>query len=326
MKFKRNILVTGVGGGVGQGIYFALNKKKHNVFVSDSYEYAAGLYLTKNHFITGNLEESDNFEKFIELIKTNRIDVVLPGNEYDVSTLSKSKSLLESITQAIIIVSPEKTIELANDKWQSYEYFKNRDISTPKTYLVTNETNLENIFKEIDFPLIVKPRFGTASRGVVSVTSLAEAREFIAKTSNPLIQEKLIHLKQDILGSEYTCSVFKDSKGNFIGPIVARRTLRNGTSWIVEVVSKPDLKDYLLKIAQSLDYSGPLNIQLIETSSGPKLLEINCRFSGTTGIRSYFGFNEPEMSISSFYDKKSLKSVKLKEGTVLRYVQDIIVK
>ena len=136
----------------------------------------------------------------------------------------------------------------------------------------------------------------------------------------------MIHLKQDILGSEYTCSVFKDRKGNYIGPIVARRTLRNGTSWIVEVVSKPDLKDYLLKIAQSLDYSGPLNIQLIETSSGPKLLEINCRFSGTTGIRSYFGFNEPEMSISSFYDKKSLKSVKLKEGTVLRYVQDIIVK
>ena len=65
---------------------------------------------------------------------------------------------------------------------------------------------------------------------------------------------------------------------------------------------------------------------VMSLGSGPKLLEINRRFSGTTGIRSYFGFNEPEMSISSFYDKKSLKSVKLKEGTVLRYVQDIIVK
>ena len=326
MKFKRNILVTGVGGGVGQGIYFAINKKKHNVFVSDSHKFAAGLFLTKNHFITGKLEESNNFEKFIMLIKSNKIDVVLPGNEYDVLTLSKNKSLLESVTKAIVIVSPEKTIELANDKWQAYEYFKNRNVSIPKTYLVTNETNLENILREIDFPVIVKPRFGTASRGVVSVTSLAEARDFIAKTSNPLIQEKLIHLNKDVLGSEYTCSVFKDSRGNLIGPIVARRTLRGGTSWIVEVVSKPDLTDYLLKIAQSLDYSGPLNIQLIETSTGPKLLEINCRFSGTTGIRSYFGFNEPEMSITSFYDKKSIKPVELKEGTVLRYIKDIIVK
>jgi carbamoyl-phosphate synthase large subunit len=326
VKFKRNILVTGVGGGVGQGIYFAINKKKHNVFVSDSHKFAAGLFLTKNHFITGKLEESNNFEKFIMLIKSNKIDVVLPGNEYDVLTLSKNKSLLESVTKAIVIVSPEKTIELANDKWQAYEYFKNRNVSIPKTYLVTNETNLENILREIDFPVIVKPRFGTASRGVVSVTSLAEARDFIAKTSNPLIQEKLIHLNKDVLGSEYTCSVFKDSRGNLIGPIVARRTLRGGTSWIVEVVSKPDLTDYLLKIAQSLDYSGPLNIQLIETSTGPKLLEINCRFSGTTGIRSYFGFNEPEMSITSFYDKKSIKPVELKEGTVLRYIKDIIVK
>jgi carbamoyl-phosphate synthase large subunit len=326
VKFKRNILVTGVGGGVGQGIYFAINKKKHNVFVSDSHKFAAGLFLTKNHFITGKLEESNNFEKFIMLIKSNKIDVVLPGNEYDVLTLSKNKSLLESVTKAIVIVSPEKTIELANDKWQAYEYFKNRNVSIPKTYLVTNETNLENILREIDFPVIVKPRFGTASRGVVSVTSLAEARDFIAKTSNPLIQEKLIHLNKDVLGSEYTCSVFKDSRGNFIGPIVARRTLRGGTSWIIEVVSKPDLTDYLLKIAQSLDYSGPLNIQLIETSTGPKLLEINCRFSGTTGIRSYFGFNEPEMSITSFYDKKSIKPVELKEGTVLRYIKDIIVK
>ena len=326
MKFKRNILVTGVGGGVGQGIYFALNKKKHNIFVSDSHEYAAGLYLTKNHFITGNLEESNNLEKFIKLIRSNKIDVVLPGNEYDVLTLSKNKSLLESVTKAIIIVSPEKTIELANDKWQTYEYLKSKNIAIPKTYLWTDKTSLDDIVKDIDFPWIIKPRFGTASKGVMSITSLAEAREFVAITSNPLIQEKLINLKQDRLGSEYTCSVFKDIKGNFIGPIVARRTLRNGTSWIVEVVSKPNLDDYLLSIAQSLDYSGPLNIQLIETSSGPKLLEINCRFSGTTGIRSYFGFNEPEMSITSYYDKKSIKLVMLKEGTVLRYIKDIIVK
>ena len=323
---KRNILVTGVGSGVGQGIYFALNKKKHNVFVSDSHKYAAGLFFTKKHFITGNLEETENFEKFLEVVKSNRINVILPGNEYDVLTLSRNKSLLESVTKAIVIVSPSKTIELANDKWQAYEYFKNGNIHIPKTYLVSNETNLESILKEINFPLIIKPRFGTASRGVVSVTSVAEAREAIAKTSHPLLQEKLIHLKQDDLGSEYTCSVFKDNKGNYLGPIVARRTLRNGTSWIVEIISKPDLHEYLLKIARSLDYSGPLNIQLIETSSGPKLLEINCRFSGTTGIRSYFGFNEPEMSITSFYDKKSIKTLKLKEGIVLRYITDVIVK
>lgn len=325
MKPKRNILVTGVGSGIGQGIYFALNKKKHNVFVSDSHKYAAGLCFTTRHFITGNLEESGNFKKFLELVKSNKINVILPGNEYDVLTLSRNKSLLESFTKAIVIVSPIKTIKLANDKWQTYEYFKSFDINMPKTYLVSNDTNLEAILKEVNFPLIIKPRFGTASRGVVSVTSVAEAREVLAKTSHPLLQEKLIHLNRDDLGSEYTCSVFKDIKGNYLGPIVARRTLRNGTSWIVEVVSKPDLHDYLLKIARSLKYSGPLNIQLIDTSSGPKLLEINCRFSGTTGIRSYFGFNEPEMSITSFYDKKAIKTPKLKEGTVLRYVKDIIV-
>jgi hypothetical protein len=31
------------------------------------------------------------------------------------------------------------------------------------------------------------------------------------------------------------------------------------------------------------------------------------------------------MSITSFYDKKAIKTLKLKEGTVLRYVKDIIV-
>lgn len=326
MQFKRNILVTGVGGGVGQGIYSALNKKKHRIFVSDSHKYAAGLYFTKNYFITGNLEESDNLEKFIKLVRLNNIDVILPGNEYDVLTLSKNKSYLESVTKAIIIVSPKETIELTNDKWQTYEYLKNKNIAIPKTHLWTDGSVLENIVKDIAFPWIVKPRFGTASRGVMSVSSLAEGRESVRNTANPLIQEQLMNLKQDELGSEYTCSVFKDINGNFIGPFVARRTLRNGTSWIVKVVSKPNFDDYLLSIAQSLDYSGPLNVQLIETNSGPKLLEINCRFSGTTGVRSYFGFNEPEMSITSYYDKKSIKSLKLKEGTVLRYIKDIIVK
>jgi carbamoyl-phosphate synthase large subunit len=326
VQSKRNILVTGVGGGVGQGIYFALNKEKHNIFVSDSHKYAAGLYLTKNHFITGNLEESDNFEKFIKLIRSNKIDVILPGNEYDVLTLSKNKSLLESATKAIVIVSPKETIELTNDKWRTYEYLKSKKIAIPKTYLWSDNSIMDDIVKDIAFPWIIKPRFGTASRGVVRVTSLAQAQELVTTTSNPLIQEQLVNLEQNELGSEYTCSVFRDMKGNFFGPFVARRSLRNGTSWIVEVISKPDFDEYLLSIAQSLDYSGPLNIQLIETKSGPKLLEINCRFSGTTGIRSYFGFNEPEMSITSFYDKKSIKSIELKEGTVLRYIKDIIVE
>ena len=53
--------------------------------------------------------------------------------------------------------------------------------------------------------------------------------------------------------------------------------------------------------------------------------EFNSRFSGTTSIRAYFGFNEPEMFINNYFLNKEIKKQKIKKGMALRYIEEIFI-
>jgi len=58
----------------------------------------------------------------------------------------------------------------------------------------------------------------------------------------------------------------------------------------------------------------------------PYLIEINPRFSGTTGIRAKFGFNDVELSIREHIGLDLENIVKVKKGFVVRYLEEIYYK
>jgi carbamoyl-phosphate synthase large subunit len=68
------------------------------------------------------------------------------------------------------------------------------------------------------------------------------------------------------------------------------------------------------------------NIQFRRTDTGPKILEINPRFSSTTGIRAHFGFNEPEMFVREYVMNQSVPPPNVKRGKVLRYIHEAYVQ
>ena len=326
---RTRVLVTGVGSGTGQAILTALQQNKHRyrIFVSDCDEYAAGLYLTKNRFVIPKLESEIGIESLMRVINKMDIDVVLPGNEFDVLELSKKKTEIERASKAKVIVSNLETISITNDKWLTYKYLEKSGVSIPRTVLVEDHINVPDVSNHITFPWIVKPRLGTASKGVNLVNSVDEALEVISRTPGALIQEFLqSSVKFEDKNLEYTCGVFSDADGKLHGPIVAERILKNGTSWIVRVVTDIEVSNYVLQVASKFNFVGPFNVQLIKTQKGPKILEVNCRFSGTTGIRSYFGFNEPKMAINNFVRGNQIRVKNLNQGLVLRYVENIVVK
>jgi carbamoyl-phosphate synthase large subunit len=56
----------------------------------------------------------------------------------------------------------------------------------------------------------------------------------------------------------------------------------------------------------------------------PKIFEINARHSGTTYIRSLYGFNEVEYILEFILNKKEL-DFDMKEGKVQRYFDEFFV-
>lgn len=320
-------MVTGVGSGTGQAILTALNqiRDKVEVHASDFDVDAAGLYLVENRHFIPKLEEESGMDKLLELIIENRFEMIFPGNEFDVLALAKKKAFLEKSSDTIVMVSNIEAIELTFDKWETYRHLELNGITIPQTFLPGNDLDLEFVESQMPLPWIIKPRIGTASKGVNLVHSLTEANLAIIKTPGALIQEYMDSITyRNEKCYEFTCGIFKDKFGKIHGPIVAERILRNGTSWIVQIVFDSEVSEYVRKIASCIAFEGPMNVQLIKTRKGPKVLEINCRFSGTTGIRSYFGFNEPKMALESFLFEREIEPIKLTRGRVLRYIENII--
>jgi len=315
--------VTGAGSGVGQGIIKALDSQESSVklIVADISMMNAGMHWGHEYVCIPKLEEVGAIEKFIDIVRLHEADIIFPGSEFDVLPLARSSGLIEKETGARIVVAPEETVLIADDKWLTSQHFLHHGISGPETVLFKGMDSLEAMIERVGFPLVIKPRTGTSSRDVSVVYSLIEAKHRLERTEAPVIQEYLVGQTAG-LSSEYTCSFFRSPAGELVGPFCASRVLRGGTSWIVEVAPYPEIVPYLLSIAQSVDFLGSLNIQLIVTARGPLAFELNCRFSGTTGIRAHFGFNEPMMSIESFVYAMELEKPQIKRGTVLRYVAD----
>ncbi|MCH5686524.1 ATP-grasp domain-containing protein [Niabella sp. W65] len=85
------------------------------------------------------------------------------------------------------------------------------------------------------------------------------------------------------------------------------------------------MSDYVTEVCQKLKPFGACNFQLRMDRNGvPKIFEINSRHSGTTYIRSLFGFKEIEFIINALLFNKELEFA-LQEGTVVRYYDEFFI-
>ena len=144
----------------------------------------------------------------------------------------------------------------------------------------------------------------------------------IGTVEDPIIQECVGKDEE-----EYTCgTIFLDNELKKL--IVLKRSLKEGNTFISHY--KKDFPDvittYLEDVCAFLKPFGAYNFQLRLDSNGvPKIFEINSRHSGTTYIRSLFGYKEVEYIINLLLFNKEIK-FDLKEGTVVRYYDEFFVE
>jgi carbamoyl-phosphate synthase large subunit len=320
------VLVTGAGSGVGQGIMKALRASglPLTIVAADITTHNAALFRADEAVLIPRVERQGALDKVIEIIRAKDIQVLMVGSEFDLEFFSKNKLEIERDTNALVIVPPPKTVEIANDKWLTAEFLRTNGLPYAESFLPVNSTEASQVAKEWGYPIVLKTRRGTSSRHVHIIQNSKELHTHFEHTPQPMLQ-RVIDIPRTDLGTEYTCSVFKSADGQIVGPFTARRTLRGGTSWHIEVAPFEELYDVLVNIANAMEYVGSLNIQLMLTSSGPIPFELNARFSGTTAVRAHFGFNEPEMAVRSLFYKEEIRSPIIRNGIAMRYHEEVFI-
>lgn len=313
-------LVTGVGSLLGQGILKSLKRSSLacRITGTDYFPTAVGLYWVDHGYILPDILKPDITEEYwleelIKVIRSENIEIVLVGLDFEVPLISGNKDMIEAETDVFIVVSAPEIVKIGDDKWETVSYLNENGFDYPASSL---PENLDKFLRDNQFPLIVKPRFGHTSKNVFKVENQMDLEKAIGKCDSPIIQE---YLEDE--DREYTCgSTFIDD--TVLTSICLRRTLKDGNTQLAFSEKTEELDAFIVEVTKCIKPYGPINFQLRLTDRGPMIFEINPRFSGTTPIRTLFGVNEVEAVINAILTGNPKFDYNQKDGVVIRHLEN----
>lgn len=336
------VLVTAVGGrSIGYQILESLKmiSGSYRIIATDIDPFSPGLYEADISYLLPEANDNGYIDKLLELIKLEKIEVILPGSQAEVQVIAKNEEVLKK-SGALPIVSPYSVVEKSFDKNKLNTLLKEKNILIPSTIKLDNPEKA----KDLIFPIVVKPSKDTSgSRNVYVVKDIDELRALF----NDLKKEGLELFAQEYVGSEddeYTVGILIGKKGNLIDTIVMKRKLIglsrglerkiNGKNYVLSTgysqgffTPQPDVKEYCEHVAKTVGAIGPLNIQCRRGQKGVYIFEVHPRFSGSASMRALMGFNEPHILIREFLGLESIKRVNYKTGyAVIRKFANTVVK
>ena len=277
----KTILVTGIGGNVGQGILRNIRSSFSSVRIIgvDITEFTAGNYLCDATFQVPYSYTEDYIPTIENIVTKERVDLIIPSTDYEVYYLSANKEKLSCVVAA----SNATTAKIYLDKYETFVHHKKNNIPFAETWL---PKEYDNSCSEI----IAKPREGRGSRGI-----LLNPRDIKSLGDEYLIQPLL-------KGKEITTAVYVTKQNELHGIFTMERELTNGTTSKSKVVFEYDskVKQIALKMIAAKGLHGSFNIQSIATDNEIIPFEINCRISGTNSIRHNLGFQDVKYTVQEY--------------------------
>lgn len=311
---KKNILVSGASGIIGYGILKSLRGHGYKLIGTTIYEDSIASHFSDLVEIVLPTNHNDYIDSLISIIKKHEIDFIIPGIEIDVIKLSKFKDEILTRTGALILLNNPNLIEVCSDKWLFYQ--KLQEFNSP--YKIPTSLELTDT---INFPLVLKPRKGSSSKGIVIAKNQTDLDLHKHKIGDDLMVQPLIGKNDE----EYTVSAFFDNNSKLYSHICLKRTLSGeGFTQTAQTVELNNIEKILSDLAKIFSPIGPTNFQFRVENEQLKILEINPRISSATSIRAAFGYNESLMSVRYFLEQIFPEKINLKKGKAIRYTEEII--
>lgn len=316
-----NILVLGVSGNVSQGILKTIRSsqiKCRIIGACVNSDTVGALWC--DEFYQSPFADSDSFIPWvIDICEKKYIDILLTGVEENLLVLSRNIETLSSAVKTKIVVSDYDKLLIGQDKLLTCQWLAAHGFSYPLFAQADNSYAIEALLIEAGYPLIAKPVNGKGSKGVFVINNKGDLKNF--PTSANYIVEQYIGTSD----TEYTVGCYVNKNGCPVRPIVMQRWLSNGTTWKAKVISDKIIEDVCYKICAEFKPMGPMNIQLrLNENHRPVPFEFNVRFSGTTPMRSRFGFRDVEAVIREYVDDASTEDLfNIRQGLVYRYVNEV---
>lgn len=276
----------------------AIKNAGHIVCGSDIDSFNTAFIECDDFIIMPKVSDPHLCDKTLHLCRAHHIDIVIPTLDESLLGWSEQKAHFAQYGILVIISAPH-TIQTFLDKWQTYQFFCQIGIPTPKS----------SLYKHYG---VLNPRFGRGGSGI----ELAQIDRFF-NGGGDNDEDSLSFITQEhIIGEEYTIDCLFNAQGEAIYIIPRRRIgVQGGKSTKGEVCDVKCLESHIQYIASHIHFIGAINIQAFITKENkPIFIEVNPRLGGGSALSFAASENWVEAMIEMFVYHRTITPKPIRYG------------
>ena len=267
------------------------------VLATDRSWYSSAWHSADERFQVPGCDEPDFVTRMVELCREQHVDLVVPTIDPELPVLTAARDNLAEVGTTVAVSSPE-VVALAADKQATNEWLRAHGFPTVR------QATLDDVRAEPGlwpYPVLVKPRFGSAGKGVAVVRDRTELD--VAARDGDVVVETLA------TGAEHTIDALVDRAGRCVCAVPRRRIeVRAGEVAKAVTVRSPELERLAVDVCDALPGAyGPITIQafLDEPAGRVAIIELNARFGGGFPLSREAGADFPRWILEELTDRPS---------------------
>lgn len=243
-------------------------------------------------------------DQIYRICQEDKVDLLISLNDLELPVLSPHRHRFEEAGTRLLI-SNEKVIDICFDKYRTVQFCQELNMGTPRTYLSLDEAKKALGSGDLSFPVVVKPRWGSASIGLEFPSDLEElelayrlvtlrvSRSILSEASK-VDAERSVLIQEQIDGIEYGLDILNDFSGRNVQVYAKEKlAMRAGETDKSVLRDKPDLEEMGSRIGNALGHIGNVDCDIFEKEGKYYLLELNPRFGGGYPFSQISGANYP---------------------------------
>lgn len=274
---------------------------KGKLIAVDVNDKSTGLQYADKSYVSPLFSSKNYIDWMLDICIKESIQFIISFNVSDLLILTNNKSKFEEINCKVISGTSDSIMK-TYDKYKLY--LMCRENSLPYVQTILAEDFI--IDGKNKFPLIIKPRFGSGSRGVMIVKNLNDFHLALKEIKN--VKTEFI-IQEFIEGQEFGLDVVNDLQGDFQALYVRSKIeMKNGETHAAITESPEEWESYAQSISSILGHEGTIDMDVITHKGSKYLIDINYRFGGGYIFNQIAGANTPKAYVSWMQNENAEKS------------------
>lgn len=272
------VLLTGAGGPAGLSLARQLHALGHEAVGADMNPVEDSPLVAFETVLAAR--EPKMIGQLIEIVAKHGVDVFIPSVSDELPFVADAVE--QGRFDVPVIIGDPAAVHTAHDKYLTMRALDAAGVGVPRYGLPSEYPSAEAALAAFGGPIIVKPRVGRGSRGVMLVRSAAGV-EWSTLGDDQVVQAFAP-------GQEYAPMVHAPLREGAPCALGAVRKSGTGEEWsggddaeTLDLAEAPDIAALAEAAVRALGLRGPVDLDVRRTADGtPVVLEVNARFGANS--------------------------------------------